>query len=69
MTFQVSYFDSSTKYVKTSYMHKGYGVGLALLGYVKLFIPTITPERCLRLELGNDHGEDDQLAVVTLLAI
>ena len=31
-------------------------------------IPTITPEQCLRLELGEDLVEEDQLAVVCLLA-
>ena len=31
-------------------------------------IPTITPDECLRLELGDDLGEEVQLAVVCLLA-
>ena len=44
------------------------GVGLALLGYAQLLIPTITPEMCLRLEVGDDLGDEDQLAVVSLLA-
>ena len=43
-------------------------VGHALLGYVQHIIPTITPDECLRLELGDDLGEEDQLAVVCLLA-
>ena len=44
------------------------GVGLALLGYVQHVVSTITPEECLRLEIGDDLGEEDQLAVVCLLA-
>ena len=50
------------------FCNEGNGVGLALLGYAQLLIPTITPEMCLRLEVGNDLGDEDQLAVVSLLA-
>ena len=50
------------------FCNEGNGVGLALLGYAQLLIPTITPEMCLRLEVGDDLGDEDQLAVVSLLA-
>ena len=42
--------------------------GLALLGYVQQVIPNLNPEDALRLELGHDHSDVDQLASVCLLS-
>ena len=42
--------------------------GLALLGQVQQLVPALTPEAALRLELGPDLDEDQELALVTLLA-
>ena len=42
--------------------------GHALLGYAQQCLPDLTPEQVLRLELGPDLGDGDQLAVVCLLA-
>ena len=44
------------------------GVGFALLRYVQQVVPSLTPEGGLRLELEEDLGEEDQLAVACLLA-
>ena len=48
--------------------NKNNGVGFALLRYVQHVVPSLTPEGGLRLELDDDLDEDDQLAVVCLLA-
>ena len=42
--------------------------GLALLGYVQLIVPNLSAEAALRLELGQDMTEEEQLATVCLLA-
>ena len=42
--------------------------GHALLGYAQQCLPDLTPEQVLRLELGLDLSDGDQLAVVCLLA-
>ena len=42
--------------------------GHALLGYVQAVVPDLSPEAALRLELGQDLSEVDQLAVVYLLS-
>ena len=44
------------------------GVGFALLSYVQQVSPTLTTGGALRLELEDDLGEEDLLAVVCLLA-
>ena len=44
------------------------GVGFALIRYVQKVVPSLTPEGGLRLELDEDLGEEDQLAVACLLA-
>ena len=40
----------------------------ALLGYVQQAIPNLNPEEALRLELGHDLSDVDQLASVCLLS-
>ena len=42
--------------------------GMALLGYVQSVVPNISAEAALRLELGQDMTEGEQLATVCLLA-
>ena len=42
--------------------------GLALLGYVQQATPNLNPEEALRLELGHDLSDVDELASVCLLS-
>ena len=42
--------------------------GLALLGYVQQTVHQLSPEAALRLELGDDQDDAEQLASVCLLA-
>ena len=41
---------------------------MALLGYVQVVLPDLSPGAALRLELGQDLDEPEQLATVCLLA-
>lgn len=42
--------------------------GLALLGYVQVLVPGLSPEAALRLELGRQLTEKEELATICLLA-
>ena len=42
--------------------------GLALLGYVQVIVPDISPEAALRLELGMQLDEKEELAIMCMLA-
>ena len=42
--------------------------GLALLGQAQQLVPALTPEAALRLQLGPNLVEEQELALVTLLA-
>ena len=42
--------------------------GLSLLGYVQHSVPDLSPEAALRLELGGQLDEEQELATITLLA-
>ena len=41
--------------------------GLALLGYVQVSVPDLSPEAALRLELGRQLTEEQELATVCIL--
>ena len=41
--------------------------GLALLGYVQVQVPGLSPEAALRLELGRQMEEDKELATICML--
>ena len=43
--------------------------GLALLGWVQGAVPDLSPERAVQLQLGDDLPQEDELAVVYLLAL
>jgi hypothetical protein len=42
--------------------------GLALLGYVQTFVPNLSPESALKLDLGSELSEQKVLATVCVLA-
>ena len=42
--------------------------GLALLGYLQVLVPDLSPEACLRLELGRQLTEREELATMSTLA-
>ena len=42
--------------------------GLALLGYAQALVPDLSPETALRLELGRQLTEEQELATVCMLA-
>ena len=42
--------------------------GRDLVGYVQHIVPELTPEKALRLELGSEKSDHQELAVVSLLA-
>ena len=42
--------------------------GLALLGYIQKVVPNLNPEDALRLNLGQDLSDEDQLATMCLLS-
>ena len=44
-------------------------VGLALLGYIQAVVPDLSTEAALRLELGNQLTEIEELATMYVLAI
>ena len=42
--------------------------GLALLGYVQGLVPDLSPEAALRLEMGMQLDEEEELAIMCMLA-
>ena len=45
-----------------------YTCGLTLVGHAQHLVPDLTPEKVLRLEIGPELSQDQELAVVTMLA-